>query len=379
MPILTRLRKWQRSAKNHTDPVMKKHLLRLLEIAFAKLKDVQTASALEDPTDRAAAITRAQPALGGAVGVLFKAFDVAYTGIGASAVYRGLHFSKDWQAKRGRTVLQEAGRSFSEIKAEGSYSSASYELATALARGGKILPQHLTAATEAVDRVLEIWKATTNLTREDSSGGYPGRRKASEAGIEKFRQTNPQESVRLTGLRDDMGKGFTQGGHLYEDQFVASLSRYIDNQKLFEAEMDEGSEKGYADLPFKTIPFISTTKVASEGVKYAEGKLTPEINRTDAGIVGRVLVYVAPAAAMLEAGGIDVWAGLKEGTLNFTTYRKAENEVTFAGSIPDEFLRGMTDVDAARDTASNAAVAELEAAKSASPWGGLIPLPLNED
>ncbi len=380
MPVRTRLAKWSREANGLKDETMKRYLLRLIAIAQQKQTLMDKASATVDPSERSRAVQNAQPALGGSLGVLFKAFDIVYPGIGASVVYRGLHFTKDWQTKRGRSVAAEAGRDFDTIKSEGTYSTASYEIAKALAKGGPVKRTHLEAATKTINEVLTTWLETTDGNREDDERGIAKQRKAIEVGIEKFRKEGDLvKAGEVQTMRDNLDTRFTHGQAQYESQFHAALSRFIDQQSRFEAELTEGSDSGFKDVPFTGIPFISTSKLAKSAVEYAEGKLAASTQKSDTGTVGRVLIYAAPSTALMEAGGIDVWAGLKAGNLNFTTYRKQENEITFAGSIPDEFLRGMTSVTAAAGTDGNTAAAELEASKRAGAFGGLIPLPLNKD
>ncbi|MBC3878516.1 hypothetical protein H8K38_11900 [Undibacterium sp. FT79W] len=384
VPVVTRLRKWQSAAKKVKDVALKNSMDRLLDLAWKKYGALQNASAIEDGDERARAIRLAQQQLSSDLGQLFRVFGELFEAPpGAVAVYRGLHFTTDWNAKRGHTVGQENARSFEDVKAEGSYSTASWELATTAAKGGKITPELLEAANKIVMETMEGWKSNTDFTRTDSSD--PGKKaKQSREGlpgqiIHAHGQGNVPLETALTSRLEGLKNSFTQGGHVYGNQYNAALSRYIDSQKIFEKEMGKGSKGGYQNISFKSIPFISTSKNAKEAVKYGMGKLAKDDVKNTAGIVGRVLVYVAPLTAMLEAGGIDVWDGLRNGTLNFTNYRKNENEITFPGSIPDNFLRAMTPIDAAKSEGDNAQPPEQEAAKEAVPMGGLNPLPMNED
>ena len=285
-------------------------------------------------------------------------------------------------ALRGRSVAAESQRSFESVQSEGTYSGATWELAKGIAGTGvAVTTRHLEAANGVVNRVLEKWKSTTDFTRQDSSS--PGReaankREALKNGITKYLASDPGKAATLQGLLDAQKTGFTQSGNKFENQFMAALSRYIDNQKLFETEMGQKADGGYEELPFSAIPFISTAKDAGEAVKYAQGKLATDTTRSTAGVVGRVLVYVASRVDMLEAGGIDVWQELGAGRLRFTEWRMAENEITFAGKIPDHFLRAMTPVNAADTVPAAANLAQIAAAQAAAPFGGLKPLPKNK-
>ena len=222
-------------------------------------------------------------------------------------------------------------------------------------------------------KVLEGWKETTDYTRQDES----------DVGHEKTRRrTALDRAVALPGplaLLAEMKVTFTQSGSKFENQFAAALSRYIDNQGTFENELAMKSKGGYKDVPFKEIPFISTTKVAQEAVKYAQGKLAKDAQRSTENTVGRVLVYVADRVDLLEAGGIDVWQRMGEGKLRFTDWRMSENEITLSGRIPDHFLRAMTPVQGGEGVDVAANRAEKAAAKAASPFGGLKPLPVNKE
>ncbi|HXU92523.1 MAG TPA: DUF4157 domain-containing protein [Gallionella sp.] len=384
VPVPTRLRKWEAAAKKVKDVPLKNGMTRLLSLAWQKYKALQDASEIEDVNERGTAIQLAQHNLRSDLGQLFRIFgEVFEAPPGAVAVYRGLHFTTDWNTKRGRTVDQENARTFEQVKGEGSYSTASWELAAIRAAGAKITPEMLEAATQTVMATMQGWKTNTDFTREDDSDlgiDMKKRRNKLPGQIAHAQQHNLGAlEIQHTNSLEGMKKTFTQGKYAYGNQYDAALSRYIDSQKLFEGEMGAGSKGGYKDIPFKSIPFISTSKDAKEAVKYGMGKLANDGVKNTAGTVGRVLVYVAPLTAMLEAGGIDVWEGLRNGTLNFTNYRKNENEITFPGSIPDDFLGGMTPIEATKSIDENAIPPQSVAAKKAAPMGGLNPLPLNED
>lgn len=384
MTVQQRLHKWKKEAAKLPDTKLKNNVLEWIDKCWIKLKELTDASKIENKQKRNHSIHDASANLKEMIKNLFWAFHIDLPELGAVAFYRGLHFSKDWQTKRGRTVEEENNRSFDSVSGEGSYSSAVWELATQFAQGKDITTQHLNIATNVIMNVLEQWKATSDYTREDSSRqgrDIVKKRAMLIAGISKFKQeNNSDKQQQLEGLLESQKEGFTQSGRKFQNQFAAALSRYIGDQGMFEAEMAAGADGGYKDIPFKQIPFISTSKDAKEAVKYAQGKLASQDNLSTEGVVGRVLVYVAHRIDLLEAGGIDVWQELSEGKLHFTEWRMNENEITFSGKIPDHFLRDMTPVNAGEgiDLQTEANTAELAAAKAAVPLGGLKPLPTNK-
>ena len=382
MTVQQRLRKWRKEADSIKDSKLKTNAIEWIGKCWGKLEQLSAASETEDREARQAKVHEASANLKDMIGRLFWAFHMDLPELGAVAVYRGLHFSKDWETKRGRTVEEESARGFEDVQAEGNYSSASWELAKKMAGDNEITKRHLEIATDMIMKVIAQWQATTDYTREDTSKqGTKSRntRVALENGIQGFKdQNNVAKAKELEDLLENQKKGFTQSGYKFGNQFLAAVSRYIDRQSTFEEELAAGSEGGYKDVPFKQIPFISTSKSAAEAVKYAQGKLASEDNRSTEGPVGRVLVYVAHRIDLLEAGGIDVWHELGEGKLRFTEWRMNENEITFSGKIPDHFLRTMTPVDGADPTDVAANRAEIAAAKAAAPFGGLKPLPVNK-
>ncbi|HXI24688.1 MAG TPA: hypothetical protein VNG71_12555 [Pyrinomonadaceae bacterium] len=381
LTVPQRLGKWQKEAAKMQPSGLKTNILEWIQKCWAKSQLLKDAAEIEDRKEREGKVHNYAVELKEMLKKLFWAFKIDLPELGAVAVYRGLHFTKDWEAKRGRTVQAESERTFQSVHAEGTYSNATWELAKGIAGKGAVSTFHLEAANRIVEKVLEKWKATTDFTREDATrtgATMVAARANIPRAIIRFAVQDPTRVPGLQDLLDKQKQGFTQSGTQFENQFAAALSRYIDSQSKFEEEVAAKSEGGYKDVPFKSIPFISTTKVAGEAVKYAQGKLASDENRSTAGTVGRILVYVAHRVDFLEAGGIDVWEKLGEGKLRFTEWRMNENEITFAGKMPDHFLRAMTPVDGGEEVDTAANRAEVAASKAAAPFGGLKPLPKNK-
>lgn len=372
------LRAWKKAADEMKPSSLKTNILEWIEKTWKKSAALEAAAKIADLEERAAKMHGATAELMEMLKRLFWAFKLDLSG--GVAVYRGIHFTQDWNAKRGRTVQEESARDFASVKAEGSYSAATWELAKGLAAPRAVTPSHLESANRIVMKVIEGWKETTDYNRQDTSPIGSDKAKA---------RMNLENVIGRPGMQDllDKMKGtFTQGGAKFENQFAAALSRYIDNQATFEAELAKQPDGTYKDVPFKEIPFVSTSKVAKEAVKYAQGKLASDDQKSTAGTVGRVLVYVADRVDLLEAGGIDVWQQLGEGKLRFTTWRMAENEITFSGKIPDNFLRamtpvqgGQTDQEVAKNQEIGASLAQEAAAAAAVPFGGLRPPEVNKE
>ena len=381
MPVHTRLFKWRKEANKMGPSKLKDNILDWIEKGLKKTKEMSEANSIVNLTQRNQKRHDVAAELKEILKKLFWAFDQDMPSLGAAAVSRGLHFSTDWQAKRGRTVTQEANRTFDDVKGEGTFSTATWEIATSMARGGNITPELLETANDMVMRQIELWKLNTDDTRTDTSAKgkeAAAKRTNLENGAQANALTNPVVAQNLRTLRENMKGEFSQGKNVFQNQFQAALSKYINNQKDFESDLKAKSDGSYKDVNFEGIPFISTSKEPGEAAKYAQGKLADPNVRSTVGVVGRIMVYVAPRENLLEAGGIDVWEELGAGRLKFTDWRMNENEITFAGKIPESFHGGMTPVNGTDTVQVAADRAEEEAKRVAAPFGGLNKLPKNK-
>jgi hypothetical protein len=381
MPVHTRLFKWRKEANKMGPSKLKDNILLWIAQGLEKAKEMAKANDIVDLATRNNARHDIAARLKEILRQLFWAFDQDMPSLGAAAVYRGLHFSTDWQARRGRSVDEEAGRSFDEVKGEGTFSTATWEIAKSIAGKSTITPQHLETANNMVLRQIEMWKLTTDDNRTDTSAKgkeAAAKRTNLENGAQHNALLNPVVANNLRTMRENMKGEFSQGKTVFQNQFQAALSKYINSQKDFETDLKGKSDGGYKDVNFEGIPFISTSKEPKEAVKYAQGKLAAEDVRSTVGVVGRVMVYVAPRENLLEAGGIDVWEELGNGRLKFTDWRMNENEITFTGKIPESFHGGMTPVNGDDSVQVAADRAEEEAKRVAAPFGGLNKLPKNK-
>lgn len=454
VPVAKRLYGWRQEAGRMADSKLKQNILEWIERSFRMLDKLKAASVIADRDKRMYALHEWNANLQESIKDLFWAFSIAPYKLGMVAVYRGLHFTTDWEAKRGRRLEDETARTFEDVKIEGSYSSAVWELAGQKAGRrkapyNKITKNDLEEALRVVEYILQQWKNTTDDNRAGSdsvrerrdrdtaiennrrasgtaevdrrtetdklgkaradlavkrqqledikAGSRTGSEKVIEGEIEKIEETIRRcehridrinkipDTIDLLEQKKEHGKSvYTQIGFEYENQFKAAMALYVEGQSRFEGELaDQNSD--YRLVPFKEIPFISTTKQAKQAVLYALGKLAGDAVKNTEGVVGRVLIYIADRTALLEAGGIDVWQQLCDGKMRFTDYRMNENEITFSGSIPDNFLKSMVLVDAGKKgddikevITENTQKVELEAARVALPYGGLKELPVNK-
>ncbi|RIK32785.1 MAG: hypothetical protein DCC55_36225 [Chloroflexi bacterium] len=292
---------------------------------------------------------------------------------GAVAVYRGLHFGTNWDSIRKTKYEDEIRKTFDQIKADGTFSTASYQVA--LERMGKDNPTSadLESATTVVNAEIEKMKQTHDIDRAFFLEKLANLDKA----IAKARgEGNTGEVDRLTGLRttlaDQYEKRFTsKGGRQLPNKFLAALTHYLDDQKSFESELEKRAGGFYGDLPFTKIPFISTSKSGKGAALYAFGKLAGAQKRTT-GVVGRVLVYIASLTDLEKAGAMDARKYHDEGKIVLSRRRFGEQEVTFTGSIPPDFLKNFTNATVPPDAPDTVGTrAEGLASSAAGSLGGL--------
>ena len=141
MTVPQRLRLWKKSADSMAASGLKTNILGLTEKSWKKSLAVEQAAQIEDPKQRAGKTHQASAELKEMLKRLFWAFQIDLPELGAVAVYRGIHFTKDWNVKWGRTVGQESAREFESVKAEGSYSSASMGIGERPGGSGEKRPQ----------------------------------------------------------------------------------------------------------------------------------------------------------------------------------------------------------------------------------------------
>jgi hypothetical protein len=165
----------------------------------------------------------------------------------------------------------------------------------------------------------------------------------------------------------------TKGGKdKFENLYLALLHRFAGQLKKFKSEL--ANPPGSLEVPFKTSPFISTSKKAEHAVRYAQGKLTEEERKRIEGVVGRVFVYLfdIKELAKQHAANLSDLSKLKK--IAQDDRKAKEGEVTFTGAIPGQNLVDQMNVGADRKKEDSLAMeARAKARAKAAPMGGLLP------
>jgi len=250
----------------------------------------------------------------------------------ALALYRGLHFGLDWDPVK---YDQELRR---DLVSKPQFALAAYEILQ-LPRDAES-PDLSEAARIVQENLLE------------------------QLDTEKVRQWwGPEREV-------------------FDNVFYALLQRYVNQYGEFIEEISRITERGaYQNLKFFSIPFISTSKIATHSARYALGKkLNPEaaarIRRIGKGVVvGRVFSYVFTVGELRAQNAVNIKAlrGTKpgEGNIKIRGYVLREGEVTFSGTIPGQNVIGQTDARGGESEQTVARRAEAVAAGSPAARGGL--------
>lgn len=328
--ILARLYNWNKKAEKIEDEKLKNYVKQRLDVAWEKYRILIKVSKEKDKQKRIFLVNDASANLKNELSKLFSwdNLNESKMSFGAFALYRGLHFSSNWIEVRKRSVIDECKRSLDEIKKESSYSAAVWELF-------RNSPSSLKEASRNVIEVLESWLHTTDKNRKD---GGAKRKMENLKNLNTI--TNPTDAQKelMIYLKEGLEK-YTFRTHLVSNRFFAELSKYINCQQEFERDLSKDK-----DIKFSKSPFVSTTKVPREAVKYAQGKLIGKEIRSTRGNVGKVLIYIMTPDDFysrnneVKGRGIDVWQEYLNKCLFFTEWRKEENEITFSGKIPERYL-----------------------------------------
>ncbi|MFQ4136450.1 DUF4157 domain-containing protein [Nodosilinea sp. PGN35] len=158
-----------------------------------------------------------------------------------------------------------------------------------------------------------------------------------------------------------------------------SQEYYFRKRLLVEAERERrqaarGLPSVYRDLtPEVTAsPFIATSLSARKAAEYALGSLfTPSGKaRRTRGQVGRLLIFVATVTQLTRDGTYSIDELARERKIKIRN-EFTENELTFTGSIPGEYLKATLEVQADQSEDTVASSAMGRAAAEASRFGGL--------
>ena len=266
--------------------------------------------------------------------------------ISAVAFFRGLHFKMTWSRQKHREEINKL------IVGEETFSSASYELAIQTAQSPNPTTEQLLAATKVVNEHLQ------------SMRGYVDKHKESKR--KKYEYVPRQQGEDETYTR---GGGKSRNIE-YLDKFSAALSLYVNSQVNFEKDLAKLERGEFGGGGYIKIPFLSTSKKATEAAKYAKGKVQKDEDVRTGGIVGRIYIYVGPAERLKEEGAIDI-VSAHDKSVYVCEWRFGEQEITFSGSIPGEFLQGQMLVKGKDSVEAIGDHADQIAESQAEKYGGL--------
>jgi hypothetical protein len=254
---------------------------------------------------------------------------------GAYALYRGIHYEKDPKAADPKAAEKEYREEVAKKQVgTPTFSAAARELAGSKRNDGSdVPPEQMQAAVELVQEAL------ANMRKSGEVKAYW----TTKGGKDKF-----------------------------ENLYLALLHRFAGQLKKFKSEL--ANPPGSLEVPFKTSPFISTSKKAEHAVRYAQGKLTEEERKRIEGVVGRVFVYLfdIKELAKQHAANLSDLSKLKK--IAQDDRKAKEGEVTFTGAIPGQNLVDQMNVGADRKKEDSLAMeARAKARAKAAPMGGLLP------
>jgi len=161
--------------------------------------------------------------------------------------------------------------------------------------------------------------------------------------------------------------------------FFAMLQRFINRRTEFQKELQGGRVALLKGFSFTDIPFISTTKNPQRAAQYAKGSVVAApipasaLPSTANRVEGKVFVYLFDGNDLVALKAADIaYLGGQGAIAPHVRYSKADQEVTFTGSIPaanrvDEII--VRQPDSVGGVASRA---RASANSKASGRGGLL-------
>ena len=161
--------------------------------------------------------------------------------------------------------------------------------------------------------------------------------------------------------------------------FLAMLQRFINGRTAFQEELRERRVSLLTGFSFTDIPFISITKKPQRAAQYAAGTVVATnvpaatLPSTSRRVVGKVFVYLFSGSDLTALKAADIKYLRSQGKIRpRARYWKADQEVTFTGSIPPDNRVGevlMRESDSEGDVAGKA---RRMANAQASGRGGLL-------
>jgi hypothetical protein len=246
---------------------------------------------------------------------------------GAFALYRGIHFKKNWNKEDCDAQLER------NLVGEPTFSAAAREIA-----GSK--------KPDGSDVSKADLEAAAKLVRE------------------KVELTKDPKSVR---------QWWNKKQQIFDSLFLAMIQDYVNRYDEFEAELKKAQTGQYSSLEFISIPFISTSKKGAHAASYALGEkgTLKDNQRTTGTVVGRLFLYLFTAKELVEQGAVDIQELQTSGKVKIRARILKEGEVTFTGSIPGENLIAQHDAKPGDSAQGLGATVEQTAQQIAQNQGGL--------
>lgn len=246
---------------------------------------------------------------------------------GAFALYRGIHFKKNWNQEDYNAQLEK------KLVGEPTFSAAAREIA-----GSK--------KPDGSDVSKADLEASAQLVRE------------------KVEATKDAKSVK---------QWWGKKQQVFDNLFLAMIQDYVNRYDAFEKELQKAENGQYKNLEFISIPLISTSKNAEHAARYAfGGKGTLQDNkRTTGTIVGRLFVYLFTAQELVDQKAINIQDLQNQGQVKIKARIINEAEVAFTGSIPGKNLVAQHDAQINEDPGTLGDRAKKTAANQAQNQGGL--------
>ncbi|PHM08982.1 phage tail protein [Nostoc sp. 'Peltigera malacea cyanobiont' DB3992] len=246
---------------------------------------------------------------------------------GAFALYRGIHFKKNWNQEDYNAQLEK------KLVGEPTFSAAAREIA------GSKKPDGSDVSKSELETAAQLVR-------------------------EKVETTKDANSIR---------QWWGDKKHIFDNFFLAMIQDYVNRQKIFEAELKKAEKGQYKDLEFISTPIISTSKNAEHAAKYAFGEkgTLKENQRTTGDIVGRLFIYLFTAKELVDQKAINIQDLQNQGKVKIKTRILNEAEVAFTGSIPGENLVAQDDAQMSEGPQRLGARANQTARQKAQSQGGL--------
>ncbi len=306
---------------------------------------------------------------------------------GALAAYRGIHFKVTWDEQK---YESEVKKEASEIVGQPEFSQATREVAKNLLNKDIFTTQELESAAEIVRQEAEQLKdvkakelkiSPEQLNEKAQKQAY---KRLAKKGITEPTSEQIQQEIEAVkqemlspastfNLMQPIKRGSNKKGTLdeFENMFYVAIHQFVNNKKQFLEELNKLEGGRYTGLKFTQIPFISTSKVATEAAKYAFGKAQDEKDVRKEGSVGRIFIYVFSIEEQRKQGALNIEQLHKAKKISRSDWLINESEVTFTGSIPGKNLVGYHEAHSSQTPEELGAQAEQTAKDKAKTMGGL--------